>query len=269
MGNLRKYMPITHITFAIACLAIAGIPPFSGFFSKDEILAAAFHHHPVIFWTLWIVAGLTAFYMFRLFYRIFWNTTPKSPKGDLATAQSADFKSSLHEVGHHKPHEAPLTMAVPLIILAVFSVFSGLIPFADFISSDFAPFHTHIDWFVAGLSIGVALVGIGVATVLYAKSSDKPAELARQMGGLYRAALHKFYLDEVWMWFTQTVIFRYICEPIKWFDRHIIDGSMNGLAWITQKTSVSIKGLQSGQVQFYAWVFIAGSILIAILVLFL
>ncbi|MDR3219206.1 MAG: NADH-quinone oxidoreductase subunit L [Dysgonamonadaceae bacterium] len=250
MGNLWKYMPITHITFAIACLAIAGIPPFSGFFSKDEILAAAFHHHPVVFWTLWVVAGLTAFYMFRLFYRIFWNGEKKYDE-------------------HHKPHESPLTMAVPLIILAVFSVFSGLIPFADFISSDFAPFHTHINWLVAGLSVGVAVVGIGVATVLYGKSSDKPAELARQMGGFYKAALHKFYLDEVWMWFTQTVIFRYICEPIKWFDRHIIDGSMNGLAWITHKTSGSVKGLQSGQVQFYAWVFIFGSLLIAALVLFL
>jgi NADH-quinone oxidoreductase subunit L len=250
MGNLRKFMPITHITFAIACLAIAGIPPFSGFFSKDEILAAAFHHHPVIFWTLWIVAGLTAFYMFRLFYRIFWNGNKKYD-------------------GHHLPHESPWTMSVPLIILAVFSVFSGLIPFADFVSSDAMPFHTHIDWFVAGLSIGVALVGIGIATVLYGKASNKPAEIAQSLGIFYKAALHKFYLDEVWMWFTKTVIFRYICEPIKWFDRHVIDASMDGLAWTTQKVSTSVKGLQSGQVQFYAWVFIFGSLLIAALVLFL
>ncbi|MDR0613053.1 MAG: NADH-quinone oxidoreductase subunit L [Dysgonamonadaceae bacterium] len=250
MGNLRKYMPVTNITFAIACLAIAGIPPFSGFFSKDEILAAAFHNHPLIFWTLWAVAGLTAFYMWRLYYCIFWN-------GNKTYSE------------HHKPHESPWTMAVPLIILAVFSVFSGLIPFAGFISSDNMPFHTHIDWLVASLSIGIGVTGIAVATVLYLRKSNRPAEIAQSLGGLYRAALHKFYLDEIWMWFTQTVIFKYICMPIAWFDRHIIDGAMNGLAWTTQKSADSVKGLQSGQVQFYAWVFVAGSVLIAVLVLFL
>ena len=250
MGNLRKYMPVTNWTFFIACLAIAGIYPLSGFFSKDEILAAAYEHQPAIFWTLWVVAGLTAFYMFRLYFRIFWNG-----------------KREYNE--HHKPHESPLAMALPLIILAVFSVFAGWIPFADFISSDNVPFHTHIDWTIAGMSIGVAVIGIGVAFALYFKESAKPAAIAQSLGGLYKATLHKFYLDEVWMWITQTVIFQYICEPIKWFDRHIIDGSMDGLAWITQKSSASIKGLQSGQVQLYAWVFIAGSILIAVLVLFL
>ena len=250
MGNLRKYMPVTNITFAIACLAIAGIPPFSGFFSKDEILSAAFHNHPLIFWTLWAVAGLTAFYMWRLYYCIFWNGHKEYSE-------------------HHKPHESPWTMAVPLIILAVFSVFSGLIPFAGFISSDNVPFHTHIDWLVASLSIGIGVTGIAVATVLYLKKSNMPAAIAQSLGGLYKAALHKFYLDEVWMWVTQTVIFQYICMPIAWFDRHIIDAAMNGLAWTTQKSADSVKGLQSGQVQFYAWVFVAGSVLIAVLVLFL
>ncbi|MDR0541972.1 MAG: NADH-quinone oxidoreductase subunit L [Dysgonamonadaceae bacterium] len=250
MGGLHKYMKITSWTFLIACLAIAGIWPFSGFFSKDEILAAAFHHQPVIFWTLWIVAGLTAFYMFRLYFCIFW-------------------KEKREYDAHHKPHESPMTMAFPLLFLAVLSVLSGLIPFADFISSDGLPFHTHIDPLVATLSIAVAVLGIGVAFVLYFKESKTPAQIARSLGVVYKATLHKFYLDEVWMWLTQTVIFRYICEPIKWFDRHVVDGGMDGLAWTAQKASAAIKGLQSGQIQFYAWVFIAGSILIAALVLFL
>ncbi|MDR1527744.1 MAG: NADH-quinone oxidoreductase subunit L [Dysgonamonadaceae bacterium] len=250
MGGLHKYMKITSWTFLIACLAIAGIWPFSGFFSKDEILAAAFHHQPAIFWTLWVVAGLTAFYMFRLYFCIFWN-------------------GKRNYDAHHKPHESPMTMALPLVFLAVLSVFSGLIPFADFVSSDSVAFHTHIDPLVATLSIAVAVVGIGIAFFLYFKDSKAPARIARSMGALYTATLHKFYLDELWMWITKTLIFQWICEPIKWFDRHIVDGSMNGLAWTTQKAAASIRGLQSGQVQFYAWIFIAGSLVIAVLVLFL
>jgi NADH-quinone oxidoreductase subunit L len=89
------------------------------------------------------------------------------------------------------------------------------------------------------------------------------------MGVVDRVALHKFYLDAGWMWFTTTVVFRCICEPVKWFDRNVVDGSMNGLAWMSQKASVLFKGLQSGQLQFYARVFILGSLLIAALSLFL
>ncbi|MDR2085884.1 MAG: NADH-quinone oxidoreductase subunit L, partial [Dysgonamonadaceae bacterium] len=168
MGNLWKFMPVTHITFLVACLAIAGIWPFSGFFSKDEILAASFHHHPTIFWTLWIVAGLTAFYMFRLYYCIFWNGNKKYDE-------------------HHKPHESPWSMALPLIILGAFSIFSGFIPFADFVSSDNVPFDTHIDWLVATMSIAVAVLGIGIATILYLKDNKKPAEIAQSLGVFYKA----------------------------------------------------------------------------------
>lgn len=250
MGNLAKYMPITRWTFLIACLAIAGIPPFSGFFSKDEILSAALETNPVIFWLLWIIAGLTAFYMFRLYFRIFHNG-------------NKEYDS------HHKPHESPASMAIPLIILAVFSVFTGFIPFPEFISADRIGFHMHINPFVASLSVAVALIGIGVATLLYRKDSKKPAQIAQSFGGLYKATLNKFYMDEIWMWITQSVIFKCICKPIAWFDRHVIDATMDGIAWTAQKASSAIKGLQSGQVQFYAWFFIAGTLLIAILVLFL
>ena len=109
MGGLRKYMPITHITFLIGCLAIAGIFPFSGFFSKDEILSAAYANH--WFWGAWLtmVAGLTSFYMFRLYYLIFWWNDP--------------------DYGHHKPHDAPMVMSIPLIFLALVSCVAGFIPF--------------------------------------------------------------------------------------------------------------------------------------------
>ena len=246
MGNLHKYMKITSITFLIACLAIAGIPPFSGFFSKDEILAAAFHNEPIIFWTLWIVAGLTAFYMFRLYFGIFFNG-------------KRDYE--------HKPHESGLPMAIPLMILAVFSVFTGLIPFSEFISSDNKPFEMHIDMVVASLSVVAAIVGIVVAYTMYFKDSDKPAAVAARLKGLYTASLNKFYLDEVWMFITKKVIFNCVSRPIAWFDRHVIDGTMDNIANVTQRASHRVRGLQSGQMQRYVAFLVAGTILITILVL--
>jgi NADH-quinone oxidoreductase subunit L len=101
MGGLRKSMPVTHLTFLIACLTIAGLPPLSGFFSKDEILVAAFEHNRIVFSVQWLVAGLTAFYMFRLYFRVFWNQTPAY---------------------HHAPHESPVVMTVPLMLLAIASI---------------------------------------------------------------------------------------------------------------------------------------------------
>lgn len=246
MGNLHKYMKITSITFLIACLAIAGIPPFSGFFSKDEILAAAFHNQPIVFWTLWIVAGLTAFYMFRLYFGIFFNG-------------KMDYE--------HKPHESGLPMAIPLMILAVFSVFTGLIPFSEFISSDNKPFEMHIDMVVASLSVVAAIVGIVVAYTMYFKDSNKPADVAARLKGLYTASLNKFYLDEVWMFITKKVIFNCVSRPIAWFDRHVIDGTMDNIANVTQKASHRVRGLQSGQMQRYVAFLVAGTILITILVL--
>ena len=246
MGNLHKYMKITSITFLIACLAIAGIPPFSGFFYKDEILAASLHNQPIVFWTLWIVAGLTAFYMFRLYFGIFFNG-------------KRDYE--------HKPHESGLPMAIPLMILAVFSVFTGLIPFSEFISSDNKPFEMHIDMVVASLSVVAAIVGIVVAYTMYFKDSNKPAAVAARLKGLYTASLNKFYLDEVWMFITKKVIFNCVSRPIAWFDRHVIDGTMDNIANVTQKASHRVRGLQSGQMQRYVAFLVAGTILIAILVL--
>lgn len=229
MGGLKKYLPITHITFLIACLAIAGIPPFSGFFSKDEILAAAFHENMFVFVCLFIGAGLTAFYMFRLYYRIF------------------HYDSDRHY--HHAPHEAGATMTVPLIILAVFSIFSGFVPFSKLITADRLPFEAHIDPIIATSSVVIALIGIAVATVMYRKKSDMADNVASKFGVLYTGALNKFYFDEMWLFVTRKIIFDRISKPIAWFDRHIVDGFMDGLAFVTNNASESIKGFQSGRIQ--------------------
>ena len=248
MGGLKKFLPITHITFLIACLAIAGIPPFSGFFSKDEILAAALHHDKFLFACLFLGAGLTAFYMFRLYYRIFWNDTKKHY--------------------HHAPHEAGATMTIPLIILAVFSVFSGFVPFADFISADRLPFEAHIDMTVAISSVLVALLGIGIATMMYFKKTDIPDKVSNGVGSFYKWAYHKFYFDELWLFVTRKIIFNCISKPIAWFDHTIVDGFMNALAFVTNSASDKIKGLQSGRIQQYAGVYLSGALLIVVVFAF-
>lgn len=248
MGGLRKYMPFTHITFLIACLAIAGIPPFSGFFSKDEILAAAFTFAPQFGVFMSFVAGLTAFYMFRLYYNIFWGTP-------------ANYT--------HTPHEAPKTMTIPLMILAVITIFAGFIPFGHFVSSDGLPYIIHLEPSVAIGSVVVALIAIGIATYFYKNKCDIPERLLSMYPNFHKAAFRRFYMDELYLFITKRIIFNYVSRPIAWFDRHIIDGSMNGIACLAQRAAYLIKGLQSGQVQQYAFVFLLGTLLIVLLIVFI
>ena len=248
MGGLRKYLPITHLTFLIACLSIAGIPPLAGFFSKDEILAAALHHNRLLFSVEYAVAGLTAFYMFRLYFNIFWG-------------------SEAHY--HHTPHEAPATMTVPLIILAIGSALTGFIPFNKLVTSDSMAFESNIEWTVAIPSVLIGLAGIAAAYVLYGKKTGFPDKIAAVFKYTYKLAYNKFYIDEIYLFITKKIIFKYISEPVAWFDRHIVDGMMNGIASVTQIVSHRIRGFQSGQLQKYAFVFVTGAVLLAIFFIYL
>jgi NADH-quinone oxidoreductase subunit L len=248
MGGLRKYLPITHMTFLIACLTISGIPPFSGFFSKDEILAAAFQHNKFLFAVEYAVAGVTAFYMFRLYFSIFWG-------------------KETHY--HHTPHEAPATMTIPLIVLALGAVFAGFIPFSELVTSDGRGFETELDLMIAIPSVLIGLLGIGTAYIMYRKESLIPDKLATTFKYSYKWAYNKFYMDEVYLFVTKKIIFRYISQPVAWFDRHVVDATMNGIASVTQVVSFRIKGFQSGQLQKYGFVFITGAILLAILFIYL
>jgi NADH-quinone oxidoreductase subunit L len=248
MGGLRKYLPITHATFLIACLTIAGIPPLSGFFSKDEILTAALHHNKLLFAVEYAVAGITAFYMFRLYFSIFWG-------------------KETHY--HHTPHEAPATMTIPLIILAIGAVFTGFIPFNELVTSDGKGFETHLELIIAIPSVLIGLLGIGVAFILYKKESTIPDKLASTFKYSYKWAYNKFYMDEVYLFVTKKIIFRLISEPVAWFDRHVVDATMNAIANVTQSVSFRIRDFQSGQLQKYAFVFITGAIMLAILFIYL
>lgn len=251
MGGLRKYMPITHITFLIACLAIAGIPPFSGFFSKDEILTACFHFSPVIGWVMTIIAGMTAFYMFRLYYGIFWGTENKE----------------LH--AQHVPHESPLAMTFPLMFLAAITIVCGwLLPFGHLVSSNGHAYDIHLDTQVAVTSIIVALVAIALATWMYARDRQPVADmLACRFSTLHRAAYKRFYMDEIWLFITKKIIFRCVSTPLAWFDRHVIDQFMNFMAWATNASGESVQPIQSGKVQSYAIWFLGGIVVLTMVLL--
>lgn len=258
MGGLRKYMPVTHITFLIACLAIAGIPPFSGFFSKDEILTACFRFSPVMGWIMTVIAAMTAFYMFRLYYGIFWGSSEPGQK-------SASDESHSHQ---HTPHESPLAMTVPLMFLAAVTIVAGLIPFGHFVSSNGEAYTIHLDWGVAGTSIAIAVISIAVATFMYKGEKQPVADaLARRFNGLWTAAYHRFYIDEVYQFITHRIIFGCISRPIAWWDRHVVDGFFDFLAWGANATSDEIRGLQSGRIQQYTFVFLLGTLALILLLL--
>jgi NADH-quinone oxidoreductase subunit L len=247
MGGLRKYLPVTHLTFLIACLSIAGIPPFAGFFSKDEILVAAWNHNRILFSIEYLVAGITAFYMFRLYFGIFWNK---------------------EQHYHHTPHESPLTMTIPLIFLAAGSAFTGFIPFGKLVSSDRMSFEPVMHLNIAIPSVMVALTGILFALVLYRKESNVSKRISVSLGSIYQTVYNKFYIDEIYLFVTKRIIFNLISRPVAWFDRHVVDGTMNGIAWIISSVSEKIKGFQSGQLQQYALVFVSGVLILAMIVLY-
>ena len=248
MGGLRKYMPITNITFLIAALAIAGVPPFAGFWSKDEILVAAYEHNKLIYFIGVFVAGLTAFYMFRIYFGIFWG------------------KETKYE---HTPHESPISMTFPLMVLAFLSIIVGFIPFSEFITADKVGFEAHLNYPLAAIAVGVGLVGIILAYVFYKKENELSDKFANGFGFLYKWAYDKFYFDEIYLFVTKKIIFNLIAAPIAKFDKKIVDGTMEGIGNKTVVISKRIKGMQSGKVQDYAFSFIAGVVILAMVFIYL
>lgn len=249
MGGLRKLMPITHLAFLVACLAIAGIPPFSGFFSKEEILLAAFESNKIVYGIALFTAALTAFYMFRLYFTIFWS-------------KPADI--------HHSHHgEGTVSMKLPLVILTACSIGVGLIPFSQYVTANGVGEETELHLMFSITPVSLAVAAILIAMMMYKKTNEKPAKVAAAFGGLYKAATRKFYIDELYLFITKKVIFNLVGRPAAWIDRNIIDGSMNLLASVTAASSGLIKGLQSGRVQSYALYFFGGVITLAAIFIYI
>ena len=249
MGGLRKILPITHLTFLIACLAIAGVPPFAGFFSKEEILLAAYNNSQPIYWIALITSGLTAFYMFRLYFSIFWNR---------------------EHIPHGEKHgEGGFAMMLPLVLLAIGAAAAGFIPFGNFVSSDGTKLESHFHWQFSIAPVAIGLTGIIIAYWLYKRQNERSDKMAASLGGIYKTIYHKFYVDEIYLFVTKKIIFNLIGRPAAWFDKNVVDGLVNATGNATQSISEKIKGLQSGKVQEYAAYFFAGVFALVLLFIYI
>ncbi len=262
MGGLRKLLPVTHASFLIACLAIAGIPPFAGFFSKEEILLAAYDADKTIYFLALVTGGLTAFYMFRLYFRVFWNRE-YAPAGAAAHGQGHGQEQA------HGHGEGPMSMKLPLVFLAIATLVAGLLPFSAYITADGRPMETHMNLGFSIAPVLLAITGTILAGWMYKTPNEKPDKLAAALGGFYRAARHKFYVDELYLFLTKKVLFNLVGRPAAWIDRNIVDGTVNLLASLTARMSIAIRWVQSGRVQEYAIYFFGGIVALSVLFIYL
>ena len=262
MGGLRKYMPVTNWTFFISCLAISGIPFFSGFSSKDEIITACFEYSPICGWWMTGVAAMTAFYMFRLYYGIFWGTE----------------NVELHK--HHTPGEHSWAMKFPLIFLTVITVGVGVVTtlggflgwdwasFGSLVSASGEQYTVHFNLSIALTSTVVACASIGLATYIFKGDSQPVADrMYAAFPRLHKWAKNRFYMDEVYQFVTHKILFRWVSRPVQWIDETIINGLIDFSAWGANEGGESIRSWQSGDVRHYAVWFISGAVALTLILL--
>jgi NAD(P)H-quinone oxidoreductase subunit 5 len=287
MGGLRKFMPLTALAFFIGTLAICGIPPFAGFWSKDEILGLAFAANPLLWVVGWLTAGLTAFYMFRMYFLTFegsFRGTDTTIQEKLLAAVGRSLQKpafgpgalDIKELGHdthdhshaHTPHESPLTMTLPLLILAIPSTLIGLVgkPWANgfeaFISApgeieEAAHAFDRTEFLImAGNSVGIALIGITLASLIYLRHKIDPSAIADRFPVLYRFSLNKWYFDVIYdRIFVQGL--RRVARQIMEVDFRVIDGAVNLTGLATLVSGEGLKYLENGRAQFYALIVFA------------
>ncbi len=298
MGGLRKYMPITAITFLIGTLAISGIPPLAGFWSKDEILGKTFEANPTMWLVGWLTAGVTAFYMFRMYFMTFegnfrgedavaletirverlqaqgFSMGPGAMNSqELAIADAASHDDDHSHGGHghhgHKPHESPLSMTLPLILLSIPSILVGLVgtPFAnyfeEFVHAPGEAVHalgSEVDLpeflIMGGSSVGIGLIGITLAVMMYLRHQIDPAAIAERIPVLYNLSKNKWYIDDIY-----TAVFvkgsRRLARQVLEVDSKVVDGVVNLAGLVTVFTGETLKYFENGRAQFYALIIFA------------
>ncbi len=292
-GGLRKVMPITHLTFLVGAVALAGIPPLAGFWSKDEILSATYGAsegdspygavYRVLFFTGLLTAGLTGFYTFRAYFKTFWGELKLPPEAGQHGHHDAHAGHD-HGHGHDHAHdhgtpaapaaehpprdlsnlESPPVMTVPLIILAVFAFGVGMAVgptelFAHVVEKAqyFPHAHEHeTNWLVMGLSIAVAAAGVTVAWLMYIKRPELPGKLAASAQGLYQLSLNKFFVDEI---YSQAVArIKGFAEFCRLFDHGVVDGLVDLTGEMPRLVGALFRPVQNGLLQFYALAMMLG-----------
>ncbi|UJF33268.1 NADH-quinone oxidoreductase subunit L [Paenibacillus hexagrammi] len=261
MGGLSRKMKITTWTFAIGSLALSGIPPFSGFWSKDLILSEAYEHNKLLFWAGLIAAFFTAFYMARLFFLVFMGSPSK--KHHAAAADGSDHTHS----AHHEPHESPATMTTPLVILAVLAVVAG------FVNTPMNEWFSHwltgedhaepVNWFILILSTLTGLLGIGLGYLMYLKRSVPRDVVSGKLPGLHTLVYRKYFIDEAYDGILVKPLrgMGYILELI---DIYIIDGIVRLSAYAVVSLGRLGARLQNGQLQTYGVITILGMLILAL-----
>ena len=281
MGGLRKYMPITSATFLIGTLAICGIPPFAGFWSKDEILAQAFASNPALWFVGWATAGITAFYMFRMYFSTFegdFRGTDATIREELLAAAAVPVEvepafgpgaMDPHELDHDhhhsdEPHESPITMTLPLMVLAIPSILIGLVGtpfnnlFEEFVHApgevvEAAEHGFDLTEFLimGGSSVGVGLIGISLAILMYLQRKIDAGAIADKIQSLYQFSLNKWYFDDIY-----DVAFvkgsRRLARQVMEVDFRIVDGAVNLTGFATLLSGEGLKYFENGRAQFYA-----------------
>ncbi len=267
MGGLRKHMPITASTFFIGTLAISGIPPFAGFWSKDEILGATYAANPLLWMVGFLTAGVTAFYMFRMYFSTFEGSFRGNDKAIREKLLQAAGSHDDHEAHGHshaaKPHESPWSMTLPLVILAVPSALIGLVgtPFNNYFEEFiYAPGkvveHAHefdLNEFLimAGSSVGIGLIGITLASLMYLSRKIDPSAIASKIPALYNLSLNKWYIDDIYN-SVFVVGIRRIARQVMEVDYRVVDGAVNLAGLATLLGGEGLKYLETGRAQFYA-----------------
>jgi NAD(P)H-quinone oxidoreductase subunit 5 len=279
MGGLRRYMPITSSTFLIGCIAISGLPPLAGFWSKDEILGEAFGSFPLLWAVGFLTAGMTAFYMFRLYFLTFegeFRGQDKTMQANLMAAVGAPLAEADH--GHHAdhPHESGWQMASPLAILAVPSVLIGLLGtpwhnrFAQLIDpEEAAHLASNFSWSeflpLAGASVAISVIGISLAVLAYfLRRLDLGSSVAARFPSVNAFLANKWYLDAI-----NDALFvqgsRRLARQVLEVDSRVVDGVVNLTGLLTLGSGEGLKYFETGRAQFYALIVFGGVIGLVVL----
>jgi NADH-quinone oxidoreductase subunit L len=278
MGGLKSYIPWTFATMGIATLAIAGIPPLAGFWSKDEILWKAYQASPV-YWVIGaITAFITSFYMFRLLFMTFWGDYKGIQVDDHGQAHAAHGHGH-GDHGHGEPHESPWVMLGPLVVLAVLSLVGGLVGihngFEHFLEpvfgSEFPKAITesgNTEWLLMGISVLFAVAGLILAYILYVSKPELPERIAAKLGAFYDAVVNKYYVDEIYAsLFVKPLVDASTKVLWQGVDRKVIDDSINDAADGAKHVSDNVRHMQSGNLRSYAgWIAAGSAVVIAYMI---